>query len=144
MNFMVKVDLQKKLAAKILKVGESRVWLDPEHLKDIKNAITRADIRRLILKGWIKALPEKVKMKKERRKKRNVGKRKGKKHSIVPKKRVWINRVRPQRRLIKELKEQKKISSADYRKLYRLVKSGMFRSRAHLLLYAKQRGMIKE
>jgi len=141
---MVKVNLQKRLAAKILKVGKSRVWLDPEHLKDIKNAITRADIRRLILKGWIKSLPKKVRVKKERKKRRGEGKRKGKKHSIVPKKRVWINRVRPQRRLIKELKEQKKISASDYRKLYRLVKSGMFRSRAHLLLYAKQRGLIKE
>ena len=37
--------LQKKLAADILKVGETRVVMDPEHLEDIKNAITRADIR---------------------------------------------------------------------------------------------------
>ena len=28
--------LQKRLAAKVLKVGESRIVMDPEHLEDIK------------------------------------------------------------------------------------------------------------
>ena len=52
--------LQKRLAAQVLKVGQSKVWLDPEHLKEIKEAITKADIRKLIMKGWIKAKKEKV------------------------------------------------------------------------------------
>lgn len=135
--------LQKKLAAKILKVGVTKVWLDPEHLKEISEAITKADIRRLILKGWIKAKPEKVKKPTERKRKKGYGSRKGKKYAKVPKKRVWINKVRAQRKLLQELKKKEKISPRDYRTLYRLVKGGTFRSRAHLLLYARQRGMIK-
>ena len=49
---------QKKIAAKILKVGETKVWLDPTKVKDIEAAITKADIRRMIQKGAIKVLKE--------------------------------------------------------------------------------------
>ena len=142
---MAKLSLQRKLAAKILKVGESKIWLDPTKLKEIGEAITRADIRRLILKGYIKKLTEKPPYPKEKKRKRKgVGKRKGGKYARLPKKRIWINRVRAQRKLLKELKEKGKIDKRAYRKLYKLVKGGMFRSRAHLLLYAKQRELIKE
>ena len=37
--------LQKELARKVLKVGKDRVWIDPDHLEEIKEAITRADIK---------------------------------------------------------------------------------------------------
>jgi large subunit ribosomal protein L19e len=140
---MVNLRLQKKLAAKVLKVGKDKVWLDPTKIKEIKEAITKADIRRLILKGYIKVL-KKGKVKKERKKgKKGPGKRKGTKYSRLDKKRVWINRVRSQRKLLRELKEKGKIDNLTYRKLYLMVKGGFFRSRSHLLLYAKQHGLIK-
>jgi large subunit ribosomal protein L19e len=134
--------LQKKLAAKILKCGIDRVWIDPKNEK-VKRAITRKDIRRFIKEGVIKKLPKKKKAKKKRRKRKGVGSRKGSRGARERKKEAWLRRVRPQRRLLKELKDQKKISSNDYRKLYRLVKGGMFRSRAHLLSYLKERKMIE-
>ncbi|MCS7138595.1 MAG: 50S ribosomal protein L19e, partial [Crenarchaeota archaeon] len=34
----------RRLAAEILKVGESRIWIDPERLEDVENAVTRADV----------------------------------------------------------------------------------------------------
>ncbi|ENN96186.1 50S ribosomal protein L19e, partial [Methanocaldococcus villosus KIN24-T80] len=33
--------VQRRLAAKILKCGLDRVWIDPEHIEDVKMAMTR-------------------------------------------------------------------------------------------------------
>lgn len=139
------VNIQKKLAGKVLKTGISRVWLNPEKMKDIDNAITRWDIRKLIKKGDIKALPEKIKVKSSiKKRKRGPGSRKGKKYSIVPRKRRWMSTVRPQRKMLKELKALDQLDNANYRKLYNLVKGGVFRSRAHLHLYIEQKNMLKK
>jgi len=137
--------IQKKLTAKILKVGVSRVWLDPAKMKDIEKAITRWDIRKLVKKGDIKTLPEKIKVRTDvKKRKRGPGSRKGKKYSIVPRKRRWMSTVRPQRKMLKELKASVQLDNANYRKLYNLVKGGMFRSRAHLKLYIEQKNMLKK
>ena len=136
--------LQKKLAAKILKVGVSRIWLDPSKKKEIEEAITKADVRKLIEKGFIKVLKEKIRRKEKKRRRRGPGSRKGGKYAIVSKKRRWINTVRPLRRMLKELKESGKIDNTTYRKLRKLVKGGVFRSRSHLLIYLKQRGILEE
>jgi len=141
---MVNLTLQKRLAADLLKVGRTRVWLDPEKMDDIKNAITRADVRKLINRGYIKATREKIKKTKPKKKKRNVGRRKGAAGARLSSKRKWINTVRPLRRMIKELRDTNKIDKATYRKLYLSVKAGTFRSRAHLRLHLQQRGIISE
>jgi large subunit ribosomal protein L19e len=136
--------LQKRLAADILKVGKSRVWLDPTKLDEIKKAITRADIKRLIKKGYIKALPEKIHKPKERtKKKKRAGSRKGAKFSRLSRKRRWISTVRALRKMLKELKNSGKIDKATYKRLYLMVKGGMFRSRSHLKTYLEQHGLIK-
>jgi len=138
-------NLQKRLAAKILKVGKSKVWMDPGHVKDIEQAITRADVRRLILKKFVKRLPDKVRMPKEKNKsKKGHGSRKGSKNSIVDSKTRWIQTVRPLRRELKELKDLKLIENATYKKMRGLVKGGMFRSRSHLRIYLEQHGMLKK
>ena len=49
-----KLKTQKRIASDILGVGKGRVWLDPAKFKDIKEAITRADIENLVSKGTIK------------------------------------------------------------------------------------------
>ncbi len=137
--------LQKRLAAKVLKVGESRIVMDPEHLEDIKNAITRADIRKMISHGYIKVKPMKIKRSGEKRKKRKgPGRRKGGRGARLSKKRRWINTIRPLREMLKELRDKEIIDKATYRKVYPLVKSGMFRSRSHLKLYLEQKGLLHE
>lgn len=138
-------NIQKKLAAKILKTGISKVWMNSEKMKDIEKAITKWDIRKLIKKGDIKKLPEKIRFKSEAKKrKRKSGSREGKKYSIVSRKRRWISKIRPQRRMLKELKKSSQLDTANYRKLYNLAKGGMFRSRAHLKLYIEQNNMLKK
>ncbi len=135
--------LQKKLAAKILKVGQSKIWLDPSKIKDIEKAITYADIRRAILKGWIKKLPDKIKSK-HTKKRKTIGSRKGKKYSRLGSKRRWIKTVRPLREYLKELKASNQIDNTTFKKLYRLVKGGFFRSKAHLKIYMDQRSLLKK
>lgn len=137
--------LQKRLAASILKVGQSKVWLDNAKTKDISQAITRADVRRLILKGAIKRLPDKVKMRKVRgEKKKGHGSRKGSKNSIVRAKTRWIQTIRPLRRELKEMKAAGTIENSTYQQMRKLVKGGMFRSRSHLRLYLEQHGLLKK
>jgi len=140
------LSLQRKLAADILKVGQSRVVMDPEHLEDIKNAITRADIRKMISHGYIKVKPTKIKKPElyPKRRKKGPGKRKGALGAKVTKKRRWINTIRPLRRMLKELRDKGMIDKTTYRKTYMLIKSGAFRSRSHLKLYLKQKGILHE
>jgi large subunit ribosomal protein L19e len=137
--------LQKKLAAKILKVGESRIWLNPAKQKDVNAAITRIDIKKLIKKGEIKVTREKISRPKILgRKRRRAGSKKGAKHSIVTAKRKWIQTVRPLRKSLRELKDSQHIDNATYKQMRKLIKGGMFRSRSHLKIYLEQRGMLKK
>ena len=50
---------QRRLAAEILKIGESRVWIDPDRIDYVEAAITREEIRKLIHEKVVKPLPEK-------------------------------------------------------------------------------------
>jgi len=137
--------LQKKLAAKILKVGQSKVWLDPTKKKEVEAAITRRDIKKLISQRIIKAKKEKLPMPfKRRREKRGRGSKKGSMFARYPSKRRWIETIRPLRIMLKELRDTKQIDKPTYRKLYLQAKGGMFRSRSHLKIYLEQHGILKK
>jgi len=137
--------LQKRMAASILKVGESKIWLDPTKTKEIAAAITKSDIRKLIMKGHIKVARKKIKFREKIKKgKKGRGSRKGRKHAIVTAKRKWISTVRPLRRMLKELRDSSQIDNQTYRKLYMLVKGGTFRSRSHMRIYLEQHGLVKK
>ena len=51
--------IQKRLAAQILKCSPKRVKLDKDSMEDIKKAITKADIKSLIVEKAIKKAPVK-------------------------------------------------------------------------------------
>lgn len=136
---------QKELAAKILKVGVSRVWLDPTKMKDIEKGVTAIDIRKMIKKNMIKALPAKLHRPKEKQKRRKGrGSRKGAMYAIIPRKTRWISTVRPLRRYLKELKTSNQIENSTYRKMRMLVKGGMFRNKSHLRVYLDQHELLKK
>ncbi len=143
------LSLQRRLAAEILKCGTERVWISPEHAELVAKAITREDIRRLIEKGIIRKKQKKgtsrgrarvLAEKKRKGRRRGPGSRKGKKTARMPRKRLWIMRIRALRKLLRKLKEEQKITRREYRRLYMLAKGGFFRSKAHLLLYLRERG----
>jgi large subunit ribosomal protein L19e len=137
--------LQKRLAAKILKVGESKIWLDSTKIKDVEAAITRRDIKKLISQNIIKAKKSKPPMpRKKGRDKRGRGSKKGSMYARYPSKRRWIETIRPLRVMLKELRDTKQIDKPTYRKLYLQAKGGMFRSRSHLKIYLEQHGILKK
>lgn len=132
------VSFQKRLAAKILKVGVDKVFIDSSKIEDVKKAVTRKDIKNLIKKGYIKKLPERVSFPYKKEVKRV------KKGSSIKKKTIRVRTVRALRKYLKELKESGKIEKNDYKKVYRWIKGGMFRSRAHMRIFLEQRGIIKK
>ncbi|GAB4316645.1 MAG: 50S ribosomal protein L19e [Promethearchaeota archaeon] len=143
---------QRRIAAEILKCGVNRVWMDPAMEDEIIMAITRDDIRQLIKQGIIKKRPEKgisrsrAKVRHERKKRGHgvgPGKRKGKKTARTPKKKAWIQRIRPQRRLLKKLRDRKMIERSVYRKLYLQAKGGAFNSVAHLLRHLEEKKLYR-
>ena len=137
------MNLQKKLAAKVMKCGVNKVWIDPKNEK-VKQAITRRDIRRFIKEGIIKKIPAKKKKKLKAKKQQKTGSRKGTWKTRLGKKTRWLKVVRPQRKLLRELKSDKKINVNVYRKTYRLIKGNQFRSKAHLLTYLRERDLMEE
>lgn len=132
------VSFQKRLAAKILKVGVDKVFIDSSKIEDVKKAVTRKDIKNLIKKGYIKKLPERISFPYKKEVKRV------KKGSSIKKKTIRVRTVRALRKYLKELKESGKIEKTDYKKVYRWIKGGMFRSRAHMRIFLEQRGIIKK
>ena len=141
---------QRRMAAEILKVGENRVWIDPERTEDVEIAISREEIRRLIRDRAIKKLPEKgisrarakrLHEKKVDGKRRGHGSREGKSSARTPSKETWMRRVRAQRRRLRELRDSHALNETVYRQLYIMSKSGQFRSVADLERYMEAHGL---
>ena len=91
---------QRRLATKILKVGEGRVWIDPNKIDDVEAAITRSDIRRLIHEGAIQQVQKKgvshyrAQISKEKKRKglrRGPGVKSGAAHAEISKKESWMS-----------------------------------------------------
>lgn len=144
---------QKRMAATLLKTGLNRVWFDDDRLTEVKEAITKADIRALIKDKAIQAKPEqgnsryrirKLKKQKSKGRRKGKGSRTGKKTARLSSKESWMAKIRTQRDLIKTLREKLLIDCSTYRMLYRKSKGGFFRSRRHIKLYLTEHGMIKE
>jgi len=147
--------IQRRIASKILKCGKNRVWMDPQKLKDISEAITREDVRRLIKNGAIEKAAEEApsrasitlrSLKKKKGRRSGHGSRKGTFESRTgnEQKLRWIKTIRPQRQMISELKKSGAIDNETYKKLYKLSKGGVFRSRKHLELYMKEHKMLAD
>ena len=139
----------RRIAASILKVGESRVWIDPERLDRVETAVTRDDVRRLIKDGVIRKLPPSTpsrgrwrirRLKRKKGRRRGPGRRKGPR---ISEKELWIMRVRAQRKYLKMLREKGLIDARTYRMLRGWVKGGMFRSVAHIRMYLESSGLLK-
>ncbi|RLF99250.1 MAG: 50S ribosomal protein L19e [Thaumarchaeota archaeon] len=140
--------LQKKLAAKILGVGESRIVVNPSEAERIREAITREDVKRLIKDGVISVKPVhgisrgRWRIRHEKRKKgrrRGHGKRKGTATARLSRKEQWMMRIRAIRRYLRMLRDKGAISRREYRKLYMMAKGGAFTSTSHLKMYIKER-----
>jgi len=149
----MKLNIQKRLAARLLKCSKKRVKLDPDRSEELKESITKIDLRNLIKDNCISRVNKKgissyKKRKKivQKRKGRQdgVGSRKGKTTARLPKKDKWMNTIRAQRKLLKELKDKKILPSKTYYDLYRKAKGGFFRSKRHLKIYVKEHNLAQK
>jgi large subunit ribosomal protein L19e len=149
----MRLNTQKKLAAGILKSSPKKIWLDSTRSDEIKEAITKADIRSLIKDKAIKAKKEKgtsksrirkAAIQKSKGRRKGPGSRKSGMNARITRKRTWINHIRVQRALLQNLREKKVIGKSDYRSLYLKSKGGFFRSKRHLKMYIEERGIIKK
>jgi len=120
----------KRIAARILEVGENKVLLNPFRLDEIKEAITNQDIITLIKDNAISTRTE-IGRKKRKIKKRKRGTGKIKK-KIKRRKKTYIKKIRKLRGFIRLLKENLIITSKEANKLRLLSKSGQFKSQRHL------------
>jgi len=149
----MKLKAQKRLASQILKCSEKRIVFDSGRLEDIKEAITKADIRGLVsnkvitkkpVKGVSKVRARKRKEQKRKGRQKGFGSKKGKKGARLPQKKAWMNKVRIQRRFIKHLRGKKAIDKKNYQSIYLKIKGGFFRSNRHIKLYLKEQGLIEK
>ncbi len=141
------------MAAKVMKCGTSRVWIDPSRLADVSEAITLADIRKLAADGVIRKLPEtgtsrfrakKIAAQKAKGRRKGKGSRKGHLGTRVVKKDVWMRRIRSIRKMIRSLKDENRISNKTYRDIYTKSKSGFFRSKSHVMIHLERNNMLTE
>lgn len=124
-----------------MKVGEHRVRTVPEAASDIAMAITREDVRKLVAKGYIYALPVNSTSKgriraaaaqRKKHRRSGHGSRKGAKNARENKKGLWMTRVRSLRNELRKQKKEGKIDAHTYRTLYHTVKSGAIKNKAHI------------
>ncbi|MBN1389235.1 MAG: 50S ribosomal protein L19e [Candidatus Thermoplasmatota archaeon] len=132
---------QRRMASEILKCGQNRVYMNPNNLEDISEAVTRGDVRKLIKEDVIKARQERgvsSGRKRDRLKQKEAGKRKGhgsrkgSKYARAPRKRRWIRTIRPIRRTLREYRSEGVISPVTYRYYYKHASGGIFRSVGHM------------
>ena len=136
----------RELAAGIMKCGENRIYLSPDGLTRIAEAMTKDDIRQLIAERVVKkriavdqsrgrARIQKAQRQKGRR--RGKGKRTGTKKVRGEQRNTWINKVRSQRRMLKELRKTnpEAVAAKGYGKTYRRIKGNNFKGKNYVKEY---------
>ena len=123
---------KKELAAKTLKIGKERIKFVKVRLDEIKEAITKQDIRDLVLSGAIIVKPIRGRKKNERRKnKKGPGKVRKK---IKKRKEEYVKITRKLRNYVRILKKQGKLTNEEFKNLRKEIRNKSFKSKANLRL----------
>ena len=124
---------KKQLAANTFGVGKSRIMFVNERIEEIKEAITKQDMRNLLqdgaiiikeVKGRSKNLPKK--------KKRGFSKIR---KNVNTRKKDYVILTRKLRKLIADRKQKGEINKEEEKKLRNRIRNKMFKSKAHLKEY---------
>jgi large subunit ribosomal protein L19e len=150
---MTDLSNQRRLAARILKIGQNRVWMNPERMDDVEGAITREEIRKLIHEKIIVPLPvvgvsraraKVVLAKKSKGRRQGIGSYTGASRAKVTKKEAWMLKIRSLRRKLRQLKADRTITEETYTEFYRMAGSGRFESIADLERNLKARELWRK
>ena len=126
----MKLDKKKQLAVKTLKVGKSRIIFNLTRLDEIKDAITKQDIRDLKQSGAI--IIKEIKGTKKNVKRKTRRRAGSIKKKVKKKKKNYMALTRKLRSFIFELKKHETISLEKYKDLRKKIRAKTFRSKAHL------------
>ncbi len=138
----------RSLSAELLGVGETRIWINPEKIEEIRKCITKDDVRAKIKEGAIKkrkfaqisrSHAKALHKKKKLGRKRGFGKRKAGRKRRAELRKSWISNVRAQRKKIRELRKSGVIDKKSHAKLYRMVKGGYFRGKRYIEAFVKEK-----
>lgn len=124
---------KKDLAAKTLKVGKDRIKFVRARLEEIKEAITKQDIRDLVQEGAIVVKPingRKTNVKRKNR--RSTGKIKKK---VNKRKQEYVIITRKLRNYTAEMKKQGKLTSEDVKEIRKRIRNRAYKSKANLKMY---------
>lgn len=124
---------KKELAVRTLKVGKERIVFLQSRLEEIKEAITKQDIRDLKKEGGII-----VKEIKGRKKIKKVGKKRGPgkiRKKVNKRKQEYVKMTRKLRKYTGEMKKQGKLSKENVEDIRKKIRNKIFRSKAHLKTY---------
>ncbi len=124
---------KKSLAARTLKIGKERVVFLQSRLDEIKEAITKQDIRDLRKEGAIvvKEIKGRRKNKKSRTKRSTGNIRK----KVNKRKQEYVIMTRKLRKYVAEMKKQGKLSLEEIKEIRNRIRNKKFRSKAHLKEY---------
>lgn len=121
---------KKALAVKTLGVGKGRIIFNTERLEEIKEAITKQDIRDLFASGAIAVREingrKKVEQTQQRRRQGSVKKK------VIDTKRVYMHRTRKLRNYLFEMRKQGKVSREQYGTLRKGIKASLYRNKLHM------------
>ncbi len=129
------LDKKKGIAAAALKAGRNRIVFDKERLNDIKEAITKQDMRDLFKDGAISIRQVKGRHKIKKGKRRHSGRIRKK---LKEGKRAYVLKVRKLRGYLKMLKARNEITRKQYQRLRGYVKAGMFRDIKQIILFMRE------
>ncbi|MCH2447435.1 MAG: 50S ribosomal protein L19e [Candidatus Poseidoniia archaeon] len=146
---------QRRVAARLLKCGLDRVWVDdrPEYQERIDEAVTRDDVRQLIIQKFIRKHQKRGISRGRARhrdaqrakgRQRGHGSRRGHGKARTPKKEAWMTRIRALRDELRQLRGTGILTASQYRHYYRRAKGGMYNSRAHLRAHIQTDGIEVE
>lgn len=130
----MKLTTQKRLAAHVLEVGEGQVLFDPLRLDEIKQAITKQDIRDLIKDRAIRKRPGIAKPTRVRRKRTGAGRRK---FRVKTRKRDYINKIRKIRTYVRDQMNAGAIDKALVNNVRKYAKAGQFKNLRQAKEYIK-------
>lgn len=136
----MQLNKKKELASRVLGVGKGRIVFNKEALEEIKEALTKQDIKDLVKANsiFVKEISGTLKKKKRKTRRRSGSIKK----KVNQRKRDYMTITRKLRAYISELRKHGTLSSEEYWKLRKEIRAKSFKSKAHM----KERisHMIKE
>ena len=121
---------KKNLAAKTFGVGKERIAFVNERMEEIKEAITKQDMRNLQKEGAILIKEIRGRGKNiKKSKKRGVGKIRRK---VNTRKKDYVILTRKLRRTLGESKKKGELNREEFKKIREKIRNKLFRSKAHL------------